>query len=215
MRGKNRAGKREMIRLKRSGRRGKMNQNYRVLFLLAVGALIQVSCTSNAPNSGATGSPAAVNAKERMERVREILSDRPTGPEDLGKLRAELSIVAASDAPEKSRAVESLKLLENLEQQMPTGEALNQTKRMCQELSETSIDTLKQAMSKTLAKSASLQELQVEKCAPNGVKGDSVNVRAAFKMKTGTGEIVADREMFVVITGDQGGPKYKATVKSN
>jgi hypothetical protein len=207
-----------MIRLRRSGRCDNMNQTYRVLFLLAAGALIQVSCTSSAPKegpSGGTGSTAAVNAKERMERVREILSDRPTGPEDLGKLRAELSIVAASDAPEKSRAAESLKLLENLEQQMPTGEALNQTKRMCQELSATSIDILKQAMSKTLAKSASLQELQVEKCAPNGVKGDSVNVRAAFKMKTGTGEIVADREMFVVITGDPGGPKYKATVKSN
>lgn len=192
-----------------------MNRCYQISIVFILGAFVGAGCSTNSgANSGATASPSSVNAAERMKRVQEILADRPTGPEDIAKVRAELTVVAGSDAPEKNRAIESLKLLESLEKEMPTGAALDQTRQMCQELSTTSIDALKQALGKTLARSASLESLQVEKCAPNGTKGDSVNLRAGFKMKTSTGESISDRENFVAITGEPGGPKYKATVKS-
>jgi len=164
------------------------------------------------PSVQATPAPREMNTKERWERIQELLGDDVTGPEDVAELREHLTAVANSKASQRQRAVSALTKLPKLEADMPRGEKLDRTRQMCKDLTGPDIAILTDVLKKVLHDPGSLQDFEVEKCAPSGAQGVAVMIRAGYRAKNKFGAFILSQEKFIAVRNSQDGAKYKAVV---
>lgn len=171
-----------------------------------------VAAAAPSPSVQAIRPPAPMTVKERWERAKELLAEDPQEPEELIELREHLTAVASSKIPERHRAARALKILPTFEEAMPTGEKLERARRICKDLTGPDVGILTDALKKTLHDPASLQDFEVQKCAPLGPEGATVHIRAGYRAKNQFGALTLNQKKFLAVQNTKDGPRYKAVV---